>query len=180
MKDRIPAHSITDLALLIAEKAHAGQTDKTGVPYIEHVKAVAEGVRAYGPDLYAAALLHDVVEDTHHTASTLLAAGIPGRVTGIVLNLTKDTHPGYTEMLHTITRDPEALLVKISDNAHNSREDRLRLLPGEKRERLRLKYRKAREILWPHAHNEEILRTVGTVNPLLLDDPHARALLEKQ
>ena len=49
----------------IAREAHAGQTDKAGRPYAEHIAAVAEGVRARGgsEEQIAAAWLHDAVED---------------------------------------------------------------------------------------------------------------------
>lgn len=48
-----------------ARAAHAGQTDKAGRPYAEHLRAVAEGVRRRGGDAeqIAAAWLHDAVED---------------------------------------------------------------------------------------------------------------------
>lgn len=48
----------------LARRAHAGQTDKAGIPYVEHVAAVAHGVRERGGDeQIAAAWLHDAVED---------------------------------------------------------------------------------------------------------------------
>ncbi len=49
----------------IAREAHARQTDKAGRPYVEHLAAVAEGVRVRGGDdgQIAAAWLHDAVED---------------------------------------------------------------------------------------------------------------------
>ncbi len=34
----------------VARAAHAGQTDKAGRPYAEHLRAVAEGVRRRGGD----------------------------------------------------------------------------------------------------------------------------------
>ena len=35
----------------MADCAHAGQVDKIGVPYIEHVRAVAAGLAPFGDDL---------------------------------------------------------------------------------------------------------------------------------
>ena len=55
-------------ALDFATKAHGDQLRKyTGVPYIQHPIAVAElikGLPGHTPEMLAAALLHDVVEDT--------------------------------------------------------------------------------------------------------------------
>src|SRR6478672_2360566 len=55
-------------ALEVARKAHAGQIRNAsgGRPYIDHPVAVAERLSEYldGDELLAAALLHDVVEDS--------------------------------------------------------------------------------------------------------------------
>ena len=55
-------------ALRFARDAHRGQRRKyTGQPYVNHCIEVAEIVDSAGgtPDMVAAALLHDTVEDTH-------------------------------------------------------------------------------------------------------------------
>jgi hypothetical protein len=54
-----------------AVAAHEGQTDKAGRPYIEHPRRVAR--RLDTPEALAAAFLHDVLEDTEHTAADLAA-----------------------------------------------------------------------------------------------------------
>lgn len=57
-------------ALQTALRAHFGQRDKAGEPYIKHILRVARGVERRFPDtdeLVIAALLHDVVEDTFGT-----------------------------------------------------------------------------------------------------------------
>ena len=55
-----------DRAYALAEKAHGGQRRRSGEPYICHPLAVARLVLDLGMDSesIAAALLHDVVEDT--------------------------------------------------------------------------------------------------------------------
>lgn len=68
--------SVSDVESL-AERAHEGQVDKAGRPYIEHVRAVAAGLTPFGDELVMAGLLHAVIEDTAWTAGQLLAAGIP-------------------------------------------------------------------------------------------------------
>ena len=57
-------------AVQFAAQAHAGQVRKyTGEPYLMHVLAVARGVasRTNDPEIIAAAVLHDVLEDTPTT-----------------------------------------------------------------------------------------------------------------
>ncbi|MFJ4700525.1 HD domain-containing protein [Streptomyces sp. NPDC088768] len=153
---------------LLAEGAHAGQVDKIGRPYIEHVRAVAAGLAPLGDELVMAGLLHDVVEDTDWTAEKLLAAGVPARVVEIVEAVTNVPGMAYEERIRLITADSSATLVKISDNAHNSHPDRAAQLPQEKRERLAAKYRTARAALWPAASRADVEAIVRIVNPALL------------
>ncbi|MDT0449433.1 HD domain-containing protein [Streptomyces hesseae] len=161
--------SVPDIDLL-AEQAHAGQTDKIGVPYIAHVRAVAAGLAPFGDDLVMAGLLHDVLEDTHWTAGALIAAGVPARVVAIVQTVTNQPGTPYRDKIRRITADPLATLVKIADNAHNSRPDRAAQLPAEKREHLAVKYRQARAALWPSAARADINSIVRIVNPALLTE----------
>jgi guanosine-3',5'-bis(diphosphate) 3'-pyrophosphohydrolase len=74
-------------ALQAAAEAHAGQVrnGSGGLPYIEHPKMVAEQLAAagYGDEVLAAALLHDVVEDSELTVADLrerFGAGIANLV----------------------------------------------------------------------------------------------------
>ncbi len=75
----------------IARATHARQTDKAGRPYVEHLAAVAEGVRVRGGDegQIAAAWLHDAVEDDALSAEWLAAAALPQEVKDMVLAVTK-------------------------------------------------------------------------------------------
>lgn len=154
----------------LAVGAHAGQVDKIGVPYIEHVRAVAAGLAPFGPDLEMAGLLHDIIEDTDWTAGQLRAAGIPNRVVGIVQDVTNTPGVPYQEKITRITSSRDATLVKIADNAHNSRPDRAAKLPEEKRERLAVKYRTARDVLWAAADSRDIETIIAIVNPALLTE----------
>ncbi|WP_282694521.1 HD domain-containing protein [Streptomyces sp. CC208A] len=157
----------------LADRAHAGQVDKVGVPYVEHVRAVAAGLAPLGAELAMAGLLHDVVEDTVWTAEELRAAGVPERVVRIVEAVTNDPGGSYEEKIRRITRDPDATLVKIADNAHNSRADRAAGLPPEQRERLAAKYRAARRVLWPAADPAHVATILRVVNPELLAEATA-------
>ncbi|MFD9902735.1 HD domain-containing protein [Streptomyces sp. NPDC059063] len=153
---------------LLADQAHAGQVDKIGTPYIEHVRAVAAGLAPFGDELVEAGLLHDILEDTDWTADRLRGTGIPARVVEIVEAVTNVPGMSYAEKIARIAADPRATLVKIADNAHNSHPDRTAQLPPDQRERLVAKYRSARARLWPAARREDIEAIVRIVNPSLL------------
>ncbi|MFI7388026.1 HD domain-containing protein [Streptomyces sp. NPDC049813] len=154
----------------LAAAAHAGQVDKIGVPYIEHVRAVAAGLVPFGDELVMAGLLHDVLEDTDMSADDLLQRGVPARVVEIVEAVTNQADMAYEEKIRRITADPQATLLKIADNAHNSHPDRAAQLPADKRERLAAKYRAARAELWPAAGQADIEAVVSLVNPSLLSE----------
>ncbi|MGW0121472.1 HD domain-containing protein [Streptomyces sp. NPDC003327] len=152
----------------LAATAHAGQYDKIGVPYVEHVRAVAAGLAPFGDELVMAGLLHDVLEDTDLTADELLAAGVPARVVRIVEAVTNRADVPYEERLRRISGDRDATLVKIADNAHNSLPARSERLPADRRERLAAKYRAARATLWPAADRADVEAVLRIVNPALL------------
>lgn len=82
------------LALAFAVSAHGSQTRKgTQIPYVSHLLQVSGLVLEHGGDLEqaAAALLHDVVEDTPATLEQVAASFGPG-VAAIVGDCT-DTGP---------------------------------------------------------------------------------------
>ncbi|MEV4784022.1 HD domain-containing protein [Streptomyces tuirus] len=158
----------------MADCAHARQIDKIGVPYIEHVRAVAAGLAPFGDELVMAGLLHDIIEDTDWTAEQLRDAGIPDRVVSAVEAVTNQKGTPYEEKIRRITSSRDATLVKIADNAHNSHPDRAAQLPEEKRARLAAKYRAARDVLWAAADHRDIEAIVRIVNPSLLDELRER------
>ncbi|MGW2686429.1 HD domain-containing protein [Streptomyces sp. NPDC001414] len=170
MHEELPTVTSVEDVRVLAERAHAGQVDKIGVEYFAHVQAVAAGLAPFGDDLVMVGLLHDVIEDTDWTAERLLAAGVPGRVVSIVEAVTNQDGVAYEDKIRRITRDPLATLVKIADNAHNSRPDRAAQLPAAKRDRLAAKYRAARAELWPAARPSDIETIVRIVNPALLTE----------
>ncbi|MFJ4985708.1 HD domain-containing protein [Streptomyces sp. NPDC088732] len=160
-------NSVADADALVSS-AHEGQTDRIGVPYVEHVRAVAAGLAPFGPELQMAGLLHDIVEDTPWTAERLRAAGVPDRVVAVVEQVTNQPGVAYADKLRRIAADRDATLVKIADNAHNSRADRAARLDPAARERLATKYRAARAVLWPAAARGDIAAILAVVNPDLL------------
>jgi (p)ppGpp synthase/HD superfamily hydrolase len=132
-----------------ARAAHAGQTDKAGRPYAEHLQAVAEGVRAQGGDeeQIAAAWLHDAVEDDALPPRWLREAALSSRTKDIVLAVTKRVGEPPEAYAARILAAPGALLVKESDLAHNADPARLAVLDEATRKRLTEKYTRMRALL---------------------------------
>ncbi|GAA2800697.1 HD domain-containing protein [Streptomyces showdoensis] len=133
----------------LAVAAHAGQTDKAGRPYAEHLRAVAEGVRARGGGerQIAAAWLHDSVEDAALSSAWLAEAALPREVKDMVLALTKRPGEELESYTGRILATPGALLVKEADLAHNADPARLALLDPPTRDRLTAKYARVRALL---------------------------------
>lgn len=103
----------------LARIAHAGQFRRDGVtPYIVHPQAVAARV-AGDPAAESVAWLHDVLEDTAVTETTLREHGIPEGIVSSVRLLTKPEGADYGPYLHEIRRDPVARKVKIADMLSN-------------------------------------------------------------
>ena len=127
-KDKKLIRTAFDLSL----EAHAQQRRKTGEPYIYHPIAVAKIV-AYeiglGATSIAAALLHDVVEDTPYTVQDMeqfFGENIAKIVSGLTkisrLNKTQDASiqaENFRKMLLTLNDDVRVILIKIADRLHN-------------------------------------------------------------
>lgn len=133
----------------VARAAHAGQTDKAGRPYAEHLSAVAEGVRARGgeEDLIAAAWLHDAVEDGALSEEWLAGAALSQRTKDVVRAVTKGAGEEPEAYARRILATPGARLVKAADLAHNADPDRLAVLDEPTVRRLTQKYATMRGLL---------------------------------
>ncbi|MFJ9035802.1 HD domain-containing protein [Streptomyces sp. NPDC102406] len=133
----------------LARRAHAGQQDKAGRPYAEHLAAVAAGVRARGgtDEQVAAAWLHDAIEDDALSADRLASAALPEATKAIVRAMTK--RPGESPQAYAerILSTPGARLVKEADLAHNADPARLAVLDEATRARLTRKYATMRALL---------------------------------
>lgn len=133
---------LTKLALNTAYKAHTGQLDRSGLPYIFHPYHLAEQMT---DELTCAiALLHDVVEDTDVTLEELAKLFPPEVVEGVRL-MTHTDDTDYFDYVRNI-RGTVAEPVKRADLAHNS--DLSRLDTVTEKDILRLeKYKRAVRIL---------------------------------
>ncbi|GAA2753515.1 HD domain-containing protein [Amnibacterium kyonggiense] len=132
-----------ELARQIATRAHAGQTDKAGRPYIAHPQRVA--ARLTDLQAQAVAWLHDVLEDTNVTSEDLRIAGVDEDVIRVVdlLSRTGDD----VDYSARIAADPLAREVKLADIADNTDPERTALLDPDTRDRLAEKYAHARRAL---------------------------------
>ena len=136
-------------AYKIACQLHAGQTDKAGRPYIEHLTRVMLTVQMDGGDRFQqiAALLHDSIEDEKTTAEELLALGVPSEAVVLVQTLAKRKDQSYEDYLRGLSGSCRVLPVKMADLDDNSDPERLELLPERQRMRLQAKYAQAWHIL---------------------------------
>lgn len=135
----------TKKAIELCYKAHAGQVDKSGLPYVHHPLHLAEQMDDEVSTV--AALLHDVVEDTQYSFADLENMGFGDEVLDALRLLTHDDSVPYLDYVREIAKNPVAKKVKLADLTHNSDLSRLNHEPTEKDlERVR-KYQKAREIL---------------------------------
>lgn len=132
------------LARVLAEKAHAGQVDKSGTPYINHPYAV---MRMAEPGIdRIVAILHDVVEDTN-TSIEKIRNIFGDEVAAAVDAITRRPGEDPAEYYGRVRSNEAALRVKHLDLRHNSDPERLALLPPEMKTRLEEKYAKARQHL---------------------------------
>ena len=107
-------------AIEIALKAHAGQTDKGGAPYILHPLRLM--LRMEDELGQMAAVLHDVVEDGEGwTLERLEGEGIPPAVTEAVGFLTKrpEEEDDYERFIRRAAKHPLARRVKLVDLEDN-------------------------------------------------------------
>ena len=123
-----------------ASTAHAGQSRKSGAPYITHCLAVALILAEMGLDAQtvAAALLHDVVEDTGITLEDIAAEfgpktaelvdgvtklkQLPTGVEGMHGGKAGDREMEYLrKMFLAMGSDFRVILIKLADRLHNMR-----------------------------------------------------------
>jgi (p)ppGpp synthase/HD superfamily hydrolase len=130
-----------DEAIQLARRAHEGQLDKSGRPYIAHPLRVMGKVR--GEHERMAAVLHDVVEDTSVTLADLTAAGCPEEVLAAVAAISKQPGEDQAQYLARVAANPIAREVKRADIADNMSPERLSRLDRTTQERLRTKYESA-------------------------------------
>lgn len=122
-------------AYKIARKAHEGQVDKGGRPYINHPLTVAKNVKGHEEKIVA--LLHDVVEDSNYSLEDIKSFGFSENVVKSIECLTRDKDEDYDNYIKRILSNPIAVKVKIADMEHNSDLSRIPLITEEIRQRVK-------------------------------------------
>jgi len=135
---------LTKKAMKLAYRAHDGQQDKNGMPYIFHPMHLAE--QMIDEQTTICALLHDVVEDTSVTFDYLREQGFPESVIEALTLLTHDKSVPYMDYVRTIKKNNIAAAVKAADLRHNCDLSRLDSVGEKDIERVE-KYRQALAIL---------------------------------
>jgi guanosine-3',5'-bis(diphosphate) 3'-pyrophosphohydrolase len=116
----------------LAVEAHKDVRRKSGEAYIFHPIAVAKIVASeigLGPSSIAAALLHDVVEDTEITVEDI-EKKFNSKIAQLVEGLTKISQvqkdmnvslqaENFRKMLLTLNDDVRVILIKLADRLHN-------------------------------------------------------------
>lgn len=150
---------LIERALRFSASAHRGQKRASGEDYISHSIAVAMILAEQLPDStsIAAALLHDVVEDSAIGVEEI-ARDFGPEVGAIVDGLTKISHltfrstaeeqvENYRKLLLSIAKDARVIIIKLADRLHNMRT--LEHLEPAKQARIATE---TREIYAPLAH----------------------------
>jgi len=129
----LPQREQLHRASSIGAPAHAGQTRKSGEPYITHPVAVARVLADQGLDVetLVAAILHDTLEDTPLTPDSITTE-FGATVTELVDGVTKldklqfrdrqaANAESFRQMLLAMSRDLRVILIKLADRLHNMR-----------------------------------------------------------
>ena len=128
-----PDVALVERAFEFSETAHRGQFRKSGEPYITHPLAVASILSQWRIDAegLAAALLHDVMEDTSVTRSQLetkfgrpVAEMVDGvsKLDQIEFSTREEAQAeSFRKMLLAMARDVRVILIKLADRLHNMR-----------------------------------------------------------
>ncbi|MFN2383356.1 MAG: bifunctional (p)ppGpp synthetase/guanosine-3',5'-bis(diphosphate) 3'-pyrophosphohydrolase [Gemmatimonadota bacterium] len=151
---------VIERAYAFGELAHGGQKRLSGEPFISHAAELAGillELHLVDTTTIAAALLHDVVEDTETTVEDV-AAAFGTEVAQLVDGVTKIGHlkfrsreerqvENYRKLLLSMARDIRIIMIKLADRVHNMRT--LEYLPEEKQQRIA---HETRDIYAPLAH----------------------------
>lgn len=152
-------YELIEQAYLFAEEKHGDQRRASGIPYILHPTSVACILAELGMDSesIAAALLHDVVEDTDVTLEDVtkkFGAEIAGLIDGVT-KLGKIPYSSREEqqaenirkMLIAMSNDIRVIIIKLADRLHN-----MRTIECMKEQHRRDKALEVMEVYAPIAH----------------------------
>ena len=109
--------STLERAIALAARAHEGQLDKAGAPYILHPLRIMLQLRK--SDEQMAAVLHDVVEDCGWTLDQLRKEGFSETVVAAVDSVTNRAGEKYEDFVLRASKDPIGRLIKLADLQDN-------------------------------------------------------------
>jgi GTP pyrophosphokinase len=168
-----------------AERAHEGQTRRSGEEFIHHPLGVARICAELHLDeqAIAAALLHDVVEDTGSDAEEIRAEFGP-EIAQLVEGVTKLTRitfqsreqaeaENYRKMIVAMAQDVRVILIKLADRLHNMRT--IEYLGKQKQAQ---KARETLEVYAPLAHRLGIHALKWELEDLSFQTLHPRKYAE--
>jgi len=180
---KYPENSLVKKAYAFAEEAHKDEKRESGDPYITHSLAVAETVQKWGLDdsSVAAALLHDVVEDTNFTLKDI-EKRFGKEVAFLVDGLTKLKKIQYPErdpnvetlrkFIISFGRDLRVVIIKLADRWHNMRT--LKFLPEDRQKKIAWE---TSEIYAPLAYRLGMQRLSGELEDLAFPYLHPEEYL---
>jgi hypothetical protein len=131
--------SALETAIQLAAAAHAGQTDKSGLPYITHPLRVMAGLPPGEAQIVA--VLHDVLEDTNTTPDGLRRAGFSEEIVAAVESVSRGPDEDYADYVVRCKQNPLGRQVKLADLHDNSRLDRVLLRADRAADELRRVHR---------------------------------------
>ena len=127
-------------AIEIAVKAHNGQVDKVGAPYILHPLRVMFALKDLDEQIVG--VLHDVIEDTPETPASLKHEGFSEQILEALDCVTKRESEKYEEFIERLKDNPIARAVKLADLEDNMNLLRLKTITEKDQDRL-VKYHSA-------------------------------------
>jgi (p)ppGpp synthase/HD superfamily hydrolase len=108
-------------AMEIAAQAHAGQTDKAGQPYVEHLVRVADAVGSLDEKIVA--YLHDLLEKGEGwTSARLEQAGFGPRIVSAVVALSRAEGEDEEHFVRRAASNELARTIKRADLEDNKRQ----------------------------------------------------------
>ena len=106
-------HYLLEKAIMIANAAHADQTDKAGNPYILH--SIRVMLRCTTLEEMIVAILHDVVEDSSLTLTDMEELGLSAEMVDAVDRLTRRDDQSYMDHIERCQGNPLSKIVKMAD-----------------------------------------------------------------
>src|SRR5919109_1332407 len=178
---------LLERAFAFASARHEGQQRRSGEDFILHPLGVARILADLGRDdaTLAAALIHDVVEDTHATVEEIRAE-FGDDVATLVEGVTKLTRiqfqsreqaqaENYRKMVMAMAEDYRVILIKLADRLHN-----MRTIEYLGKQKQLQKARETLEVYAPLAHRLGIHTIKWELEDLAFETLHPRKYAEIQ